>query len=116
MKARLKKKKFIKRLDEHGVEQIEMNSFDEDSVFYFLPSKKQLLIFSAVAMVALLSAWLRVTGIVDIFKIPEETAWYIVGTFIFAEIAIANVFISDTQTKNKIVELFVLGSVQVILL
>lgn len=116
MKARLKKKRFIRKLDQEGIDEVQLNSFDEDSIFNFMPTKKQLLIFGAVAMVALLSAFLRVTGIVDIFKISEETAWYIVGTFIFAEIAIANVFISDTQARNKIVELLVLGSVQIVLI
>lgn len=117
MKARLKKKRFFKRIDENGVETVDYEPFSDESPYSFSLSKKQLLIFGAVFLVAGLSAWLRVTGIVDIFKVSVETAVIFVGSFIFAEIAIANVFVSDTtRLRDKFVEMSVLFVIQVVLL
>ena len=117
MKARLKKKRYFKHLDENGIETFSLDSFSEDSPYWFSFNKKQALIFTAVFLVACISAWLRVTGIVDIFKTTTETAVIFVGAFLMAEIAIANVFVSDTtQVKDKILEIFILGLIQVVLI
>ena len=117
MKARLKKKRFIKRLDTNGIQTLDYEPFSDDSPYGFSLSKKQYMIFFAVFLIASLSAWLRTTGVVDIFKISYETAVIFVLSFIVAEIAIANVFVSDTtKFRDKFVELFVLGGVQVVLI
>ena len=117
MKARLKKRKFIKKLENGEIPTAEFNMFTEESAIGgFSINKKQVIIFLAVFAIASMSAWLRVTGIVDIFKVSYESATVVVVSFILAEFAIANVFVSDTTSpKNKIVELFALGIIQVVL-
>lgn len=75
------------------------------------------LIGLAIVCIVLISGYLRVHGISDMFKISYWASGIVVGSFILSEFAIANIMLSEIKSKvHRAVNFIILGIIQLILI